>query len=394
MKTITTDAVVIGGGIIGSSTAYYLSQAGLNVTLVEKNGIGCGTSGSCDGFMFLQTKKPGLSLEIALESARMYSSLSKQIKYDVHYRQNGGLILIETQEQLEIMEKITEKQKALGLDVDIIDIDETRKREPRVSKKLLGAVYSPMDGHVNPISVTMGYMEAAKRQGAVIYQQTPVLDLDIQNDTATVKTQNFNISAPYVVNAAGVWAPAIGDMAGLTIPIIPRRGQILVTEPLPPMFNHVMLCARYIAIKHNPDLVNNSDDPGLSLGVGFGVEQTDNGNLLISNSRDFAGFDTQNTHKVLKEIAKYALRFIPELKDLDIIRTYAGLRPYTPDGLPFIGPVKALPSMIMAAGHEGDGIAQAPVTGKMVADYISKGSCNFPLDAFSLERIDDEWSHD
>ena len=389
MKTYTADVVVIGGGIIGTSVAYYLAKSGFQVSLLEKNGVGCGTSGSCDGFMFLQTKKPGLSLEIAMESAKMYTSLSQELDFNVHYRRDGGLILIETAEQLEIMEKITQKQKALGLDVTIIDIQETLKREPKVSDKLLGAVYSPMDGHVNPMKVTMGYMQAAKRLGTVIHQDAEVLDLepDAGSSTARVVTKDFVVSAPWVVNAAGAWAPEIGKMVGLDLPIIPRRGQILVSEPLPPMFNHVMLCARYIAIKHNPNLVKGTNDRGLALGVGFGVEQTDNGNLLISNSRDFAGYDKRTTHEVVKEISKYALRFIPCFKNLDIIRAYAGLRPYTPDGLPIIGPVCSMENLVISAGHEGDGIAQAPITGKMVADYIRTGKTQFPLEAFSLDRF-------
>jgi glycine/D-amino acid oxidase-like deaminating enzyme len=388
MKKQTTDVIVIGGGIIGTSIAYYLSKAGLKVSLLEKNGICSGTSSACDGFMFLQTKKPGISLEIALKSAQMYNTLSREIDYDVQYKKTGGLILIETSEQLEIMKKITRKQKALGLDVEILDRKETLEKEAWVSEKLLGAVYSPMDGHVNPINVTMGYTEAAKRFGASIFQETPVLDIKIdKSSSTTVITKNFHISAPWVVNAAGVWAPGIGKMLGFDIPIIPRRGQVLVTEPVAPMFNHVMLCARYIAIKHNPDLVKESTDPGLALGVGFGVEQTENGNLLISNSRDFVGFDNTTTIEVLKEIANYAIRFIPSLKDLDIIRTYAGLRPFTSDGLPIIGPVDGVEGFVMAAGHEGDGIALAPVTGAMVSEFIVEGDSTIQLEAFNLRRF-------
>ena len=286
-------------------------------------------------------------------------------------------------------DKVIDLSKKIGLDVEIIDIEETIAREPKVSKRLLGAVFSPMDGHVNPMSVTMGYMEAAKRLGARIFQSAEVLDLQVDPKALTIAavTRDFKITAEKAVNAAGVWAPQIGKMVGVELPIIPRRGQILVTETLPPMFNHVMLCARYIAIKHNPDLVKGSNDPGLALGVGFGVEQTDNGNLLISNSRDFAGFETRTTHEVIKEISRYALRFIPCLKDLEIIRTYAGLRPYTPDGLPIIGSVDSIPNLVISAGHEGDGIAQAPITGKMVADLIYKGETDFPMDSFNLGRF-------
>jgi len=391
MSKHNTDVVVIGGGIIGTSIAYYLSKSGKKVTLLEKKGVASGTSGSCDGFMFLQTKKPGLSLEVALKSAEMYRSLSEELDYDVHFIQSGGMILIETEQQHEIMEEIVKKQRALGLDVEIIDGDETRRREPAVSKKILGAVYSPMDGHVNPMSVTLGYTQAAKALGAEIRQESPVTDIVLKNGKIdTVITERFEIKTDWVVNACGVWAADIGRMINIEIPIIPRRGQILVTEPLLPMFNHVLLCARYIAIKHNPDLVKGSDDPGLALGVGFGVEQTDNGNLLISNSRDFAGYDNSTTPEVLKEIAGYATRFVPLLKDLDIIRTYAGLRPFTSDGLPIIGPVDGVEGFVMAAGHEGDGIALAPITGVMVSEYISEGVSTIPLDAFNLRRFRDQ----
>ena len=390
MEKKRCDVIVVGGGIIGSAICYYLTRAGVDTILLDRGGIGAGTSGSCDGFMFLQTKKPGLSLEIAMKSVEMYEGLSEELDYQVHYRQNGGLILIETEEQHQIMEGIAKKQAALGLDVEIIDIQDTLAREPKVSDKLLGAVYSPMDGHVNPMKVTTGYIEASRRLGARIYQDAEVVGVERSSSSVTVKTRDFEVQGQTLVNAAGVWAADIGRMLDLEIPVIPRRGQILVSEPLPPMFNHVMLCARYIAIKHNPDLVKGSTDPGLALGVGFGVEQTDNGNLLISNSRDFAGYDKTTTRAVLREISRYALRFIPCLKDLAILRAYAGLRPYTPDGLPVMGPVQGMENVIIAAGHEGDGIAQAPVTGKLIADHILGNTPDFSLDHFRLERFPDQ----
>ena len=155
MKKYSTEVAVLGGGIIGTSIAYYLAKAGKDVILVEKNGIGRGTSSACDGFMFLQTKKPGLFLELAIESAKMYTGLSDELGLDVHYRKNGGLILIETKEQQEIMEQIANKQRASGLDVVLIDQKEMKKREPLTSDKLLGAMYSTMDAHVTPISVSL-----------------------------------------------------------------------------------------------------------------------------------------------------------------------------------------------------------------------------------------------
>ena len=145
---------------------------------------------------------------------------------------------------------------------------------------------------------------------------------------------------------------------------------------------------KHIAIKHNPELGKGSDDPGLALGVGFGVEQTDNGNLLISNSRDFAGYNDSTSTEVINEIAKYAVRFVPSLENIDILRVYAGLRPYTADGLPIIGPVDQIPNLFMAAGHEGDGVALSPITGAIAAEYIETGRSSIPLESFNLRRFE------
>jgi glycine/D-amino acid oxidase-like deaminating enzyme len=173
-----------------------------------------------------------------------------------------------------------------------------------------------------------------------------------------------------VVNAAAVWAPMLTQKYGYEPPIIPRRGQILVTEQLPPgTVRHLLLCACYLTAKHHPELLDMNQRQH-RLGVGLIVEQTRSGGLLLGSTREFVGFDRHTTLDGIKAVADHICRLMPRLGMVNLVRAFAGLRPRTPDGMPILGPVQSLPGLIMAAGHEGDGIALAPITGQIIADCV------------------------
>jgi sarcosine oxidase subunit beta len=198
--------------------------------------------------------------------------------------------------------------------------------------------------------------------------------------TTGVIAENGRISAPVVVNAAGAMAADVGRMAGLEVPITPRRGQILVTAAVPPLIRHCLISAQYVAAKFKPELAERG-------GMGFSLEQADNGNILIGSTREFVGFDRRTTFTGIRTIASRIVPVIPALQRVPVIRTFGGLRPYTPDGLPILGKVAGLEGFIMAAGHEGDGIALSAITGELIADLIATGRTQVPLDAFRLERF-------
>jgi sarcosine oxidase subunit beta len=197
-----------------------------------------------------------------------------------------------------------------------------------------------------------------------------------------VETTAGRIETEIIVNAAGAHAPEIGALAGLDIPIRPRRGQLIVTEASPPMIDHCMISARYIAAKFNPDIAGTNDE-------GFSIEQTQTGQFLLGSTREFVGFNRQTTPDHLYRIAAKAVGIIPALTQVHAIRAFAGLRPYTPDGLPVLGPVAAVPGFFMAAGHEGDGIALSPITGDLIAQLITTGKTDISLDNFRLDRFTD-----
>jgi len=361
-----TDVVVIGGGVIGVAIAYNLTKRGLKVTLVEKNDLASGTSGACDGCIFLQSKKPGKHLELALQSAKLYKLLGDELDADIGYNQLGGMIIIESESQLPAMLQFMSQQRSAGLEVELLKIEDALKLEPHLSPSLCGATFSPMDAQVDPLKLVFAFAAAARRSGAQILTQTEVTDIALKSGKIEgVQTDKGKIATEIVVNATGVWAPFIGKMVGIELNIVPRRGQILVTEPLPQLVNCIMLCACYITAKFNPE------EKTSPLGVGLVLEQQHHANnLLIGSTREFVGYDKRVTLEGMHSVARHAKNVLPILKDVHIIRSFAGLRPYTPDGLPILAPLGP-EGFIVAAGHEGDGIALAPITGKLIAEIIT-----------------------
>ncbi|MCF8012601.1 MAG: FAD-binding oxidoreductase [Clostridiales bacterium] len=384
----TSEIVIIGGGVIGTSIAYNLSKKGKKVILVEKGDLAFGASGSCDQEIILQSKSPGVHLQMAMRSAEIYKTLEDELNHPIEYKNTGGMIIIETEEEMKTMEGIVEKQKKFGFNVEILDRNEAAKLQGGLAEHLQGSTYSPQDAHINSMELTIGYANAAKKLGAEVILNTEVTGIKQENRKITgVQTSDGDIDSEIVINCAGAWAPAIAQMAGINIPIQPRRGQIIITEEVPPYVMGDILSARYIAAKYNPDILKNSNDPGIKLGVGLALSQMEKGNIMIGATREFVGYDTSVTREGIKEILKYATRLVPGIRDLNIIRVFAGLRPYTPDGLPVIGFMENVEGFFMAAGHEGDGIALAPVTGEIVSDLIIDGKTFIDDSVFDIKRF-------
>lgn len=382
------DVIVLGGGVIGSSIAYYLSKRGKKTLVIERSDNASGSAGATDGVVGYHTKKPGRQLDLAVQSIALFDNLEQELGYGIEYgKACGGMQPVEDREQWELLSEMAEEQRKSGVDIHMIPIEEAVSIEPMLSDKLYGALYSPTGGKINPIKLTFAFSRAAKDRGVKMLYGTAVTGIITEGGRVKgVNTDRGDYYAPVVVNACGSWAAETAAMAGLDMPIRPRRGQLIVTEPIGHFMDCTLQCALYNIIKFRPESVK--DKKALEIGASLSIEQTEDGGLIIGGTREFVDYSRENSFIAIEKILKRAVKFFPALEHVSFIRAFAGLRPYTPDGLPLIGETKGVKGFYMAAGHEGDGIALAPVTGKLISELIVDGESSFPLDCFSPARFE------
>lgn len=383
------DVIVIGGGVIGASLTYYLTKLNQKVLLVERNDLCSGSAGATDGYITPHTKQPGYHLEMALKSVELYETLAEELETDIDLELDkhcGGIQACEDEMQWDLISSNAEQLSKSGLELYMLNIDEARKIEPALSPRLRGALYSPIAGSVNPMRLTEGYVDAAVRFGAAVSLHTEVTDLLWDGDRIVgVHTPRGDFYADYVADCCGSWGGQIASMAHLDLPVVPKRGQILVSEPMPKMLNTVMQTGIYPIIKYHPEKITN--EKVFRLGLAWGIEQTRDGTILIGGTRELQGFDKGNTFEAIEAIVNECYKYIPAIRNIHFIRVFSGFRPRTPDGLPILGKVAQAPGLVMCCGHEGDGIALSPITGKIVAEDIVSGKPSFPLGPCAAERF-------
>ena len=225
--------VIIGGGIIGASIAWHLCKSGYTPTIVEKeNLLETASSSACEGLMFLQSKKPGIHLNMAMASIKLYDDLEKELGVDLELDKRGGLIIIHSKREMEILNEYVKKQNASGANIEMIDAKTIKEMVPQVADDVLGGSFSRDDSVVNPLNLTHGLLSGAVKKGATIKQNTIVKDIILEDGVVKkVITNNGEIKADLVINAAGPYGAKIASMVGLEIPLKPRKGEIMVTAP-------------------------------------------------------------------------------------------------------------------------------------------------------------------
>lgn len=389
MSKLFADAVVIGGGVCGTAITYYLSRAGLKPILAEQGYLNSGASGACDEGIILISKNPGIAMDMAVKSAELYKKLQNELSADFAYQNVGGMILIDEEKYIPIIQSFVNRQQKQGLNISMLNQSDTHRQQPGLSKKVVAGAFSKDDCSICPFKLTSAYVNTAQKLGAGILLHHSVTGIETEKNhqkIASVTTAEHKIITPIVIDASGCSSAHIGKFVGLTVPVFPMRGQLVITEKVPPLVVHQLMDAKYIAAKHQPQLMNKYSSNG-NLNIGLTLGQAKTGNLIIGGCREKVDFNTDIAYLTIREIVKNAVSFLPILKDISIIRTFAGLRPSTPDNHPIIS-ATPISGFFIASGMGGDGVSLSPVVGKIMAELVVKNHCSIvDMEQLRLDRF-------
>lgn len=380
------DIIIIGGGIIGASIAYFASKSGLDITVLEKNELASGTSSRCDGNILAIDKDPGFDSQMSLKSQQLVHQLSKELEISFEYRNPGSILVCENDQEMEAAQKWVNQQQEAGLDFNMLDREDLRNESKYFADDLYGGLECESDSTVNPYMLTYSMFHSAKKQGTKIHTNTEVSNIKkTQAGHFILDTTDGTYTANKVINACGVWSPFIGKMLDVDIPIKPRKGQLIVASRQQPVGLRKVMEFGYLISKFGGE--RQVDEITEKYGVALVFEPTEAQNFLIGSSREFVGFNTKVKHEITKYIAKRAVRFYPKMAHMNVIRSYAGLRPWTQDHLPIVSEVEKVPGFYVAAGHEGDGISLAMITGKVMEEILQEKELSIPIEPLSLNRF-------
>ena len=290
---------------------------------------------------------------MALRSADLWEKLAAELPDDFEYDRKGSVVVAETEAELVASAERARVLAGLGVHGEVLDADALRREEPHAAHDLPGGVLYPGDAQLEPRLATAALVRAAVRLGAELSLDCEVVRIvrEPSGRAIGVETAHGLITCGAVVIAGGVWTPALLETCGLTVPVTPRKGQIVVLERSPVVFRRKLSEAGYVAAVE-------ADDAALQ--IAMVVESTPSGTALLGSSRQHVGFDREVDLSVAGEIARRAARFFPVLHNARALRVYAGLRPLTPDHIPIIGPFHDAPNICVATGHEGRGHRPRP----------------------------------
>ncbi len=374
------DAVVIGAGIVGASCAYFLAVGGLRVCIVERGGVASGTSGAGEGNILLSDKAPGPELEMAKRGLEVWKSLARELEDDFEFEEKGSIVVAETEANLRSLDASVAALCGAGVVAHALDAATLREEEPYLAHDVAGAALFPGDAQVQPMLASAALVRAARARGAILLTHTTVRSIERDNKGAIrgVTADAHYIETPRVIVAAGPWSREIAALAGINLPIQPRKGHIVVTEPLPRLIRHKVLEASYA------DTVQSGD---AALQVAAVVEGTSSGTILLGSSRQLVGFEpTVETH-VVRAIVSRAVRYFPILASVHALRAYVGFRAFAPDHLPVVGAVPEAPGLYVNTGHEGSGICLGPISGKLLSQLVLDQAPDLDMTPFRLARF-------
>lgn len=355
------DVIVIGAGLVGAAIADGLAGAGCGVTVLETAFAGGGSTGAAMGHLAVMDDSPA-QMALCAHSRRRWDGWLDELPADVEADRCGTLWVAADADELAAAAAKVAQYQAHGVATELLDEAQLRVAEPALRAGLAGALLVPGDAVCYPPAVARHLLDRARRRGASVRAGAEAIAVESGRVTLADGTV---VTAEHVVVAAGPQSAAL--VPGL--PVVPRRGHLVITERRPGLVHHQLVELGYLHSAHTMG--------GAS--VACNVQPRRTGQLLVGSSRELVGFDGAINRPLLGRMLARAAAFVPALDTLCVLRTWVGFRPATPDSLPLIGPWHPLPGVWIAAGHEGLGITMAPGTADLIVAAITGGTA--PLDA-------------
>ena len=367
----TASVVIIGGGVVGCSIAYNLARRGQrDVVVLERETVGSGTTSKAAGGIRAQFSTE-TEIRFSLESLKVLQNFTEEFGVDPGFKQIGYLFLVSDEKDLRAFETRIALQRRMGVEVTVIKPAEAKAIVPALRvDDLIAAVWGPQDGLAGPAEVTQGFAKRARELGARIVEGVEVMTVDVSGGRVHgVRTNQGDIAAPVVINAAGPTAARVARLAGVTVPVFPRRRHIFFTEPFPDLPGPVPLTT--------------------DLASGFYFRKEMEQVLLSPGDVEDIGQDqiVPMDWGKLDETVTKAVHRLPMIERAKIAGGWAGLRPLTPDDHAILGPAPGVEGFFLAVGFGGHGFQHSPATGRHVAAWIVDGKPAMDLTLFDPGRF-------
>ena len=355
----SSEVVIVGAGMVGLATAHYLTQAGLNDICIVERGtpLGEASGANAGGLWFAQeSTEPGPVAELNTAASELYDRLGEEFSFDL--RRPGMLELLYSDDDIEKAPARVERLRAAGFRAEQLDRDHMRAVEPALGTTAVGALHYPDEGHLHPAKLASALIRSLRARGVRICTAVEVDDL-----SAGVVTSQGPIDVQTTIVTAGSWTPLLTRTLGWEPPIRPIRGTLLAVGPLEKRLIHTITARE------------------------FYFTQLASGHIVGGGSLDDVGFRRGVDPDTAARIRADMKELIPATAELPTFCAWSGLRPYCEGMKPVIGAVPGLERMFVAAGHYRKGIMQSPVTGKIIADLVTTGKTDLPVDAFAPGRF-------
>lgn len=383
--TETADVVVIGGGVVGASVAYHLTESGCrDVLVVERAARECaGSTGRATGGVRAQFGTE-INVRLSLYSIDFFARFAEATGRECGYEPNGYLFFATSEEEFELLKKNRERQIEWGVkNVELLDGEEVAGMVPLLrADDVRGATFCPTDGLIDPVAVTRGLTECARERGARAWMGAEVEGVDVEGGrVACVRTTRGRVSTRGVVNAAGAWGASVARMAGVELPVVPLRRHLVATRAVAGVDEALPMVIE-VADGFHFRRLGRAGQNGRDGGRGLLLAWCEPGEIECASEELDAGF--------VPKILARAARRVPRLEgvEADLSQSRAGLYEMTPDRHAIVGEAPGVGGFYLANGFSGHGVMHSPATGKMIAELITEGRVKtFDAAPLGLERF-------